>query len=235
VTEKRKARSFLYTLLFPSRCPICDAPSGDSDYPPLCSSCWGGIAPYAGPRCEICGTPFPSEHGKVCGECIIKRPPFKKAFSYALYGGAIEEAVKGLKFSKLKKLSGPLGKFVTTLPLPEADGIAAVPLSKKGLLARGFNQSLLIGKELSRARGVPLFPNALIKIRETKPQALLPKKERLANLKGAFRAEGELAGKTVILVDDVMTTGATLAECSKALLKAGAEEVFAVTVARAAG
>jgi len=230
-----EVRSFLYRLLFPSFCPVCKTPSGVHEHAPFCPSCWSGIVPYTGPRCAVCGRPFQSEHGKVCGECITKEPPFAKAFSYGLYEGPLEEAVKALKFSKIKRLSRPLGRLVASLPLPEADAIAAVPLSKKGLLQRGFNQSLLLGKELSKNSGLPLFPNALIKIKETMPQALLSRKERLTNLKGAFRAEGEASGKTFLLVDDVMTTGATLAECSKALLKAGAKEVYAVALARAAG
>jgi ComF family protein len=189
--------------------------------------------PYSGPRCGICGEPFPSEHGLVCAECITKPPAFSRAFSYGLYEGTLEQAVKALKFSKIKRLSREMGKLLRKIPLPETDGIAAVPLSRKGLLERGFNQSLLLAKEISDFSGTPLLPNALFKIKETRPQALLSKKDRLANLKGAFMAGEEAAGNTILLVDDVMTTGATLHECSKALLKAGAKEVFAATLARA--
>ena len=110
-----------------------------------------------------------------------------------------------------------------------------VPLSRKGLRERGFNQSLLLAKTVSAGTTIPLVFDGLLKTKETPPQIGLNAKERAANLKGAFRVEGKFTGMRILLIDDVMTTGATANECSKQLLKAGAADVVVLTLARASG
>lgn len=233
---KQYLHSYAYSfleLIFPATCPVCKGPAPSVPYTPFCPDCWGEIEPYNGPSCQICGEPFTSEHGIHCSNCLKDPPPFTKAYSFGLYGGVLEEAIKTFKFGKQKTLSRPLGEMLCSIKdLPEADAVVAVPLVKKALLERGFNQSLLLASVFSKITGIPLLPHALMKIKDTSPQAMMNRKERLLSLKGAFSAR-DVTGKKIIIVDDVMTTGATMRECSKTLIKAGASQVFSVTLARA--
>jgi ComF family protein len=176
--------------------------------------------------------PFTSEYSEVCGQCLKKAPPFFKAINYGLYEGVLAEAINLLKFHGLKRLAHPLGKLLLNFTLSGIDGIIPVPLSIKRLRERGFNQSLLIARVISKKKRIPLFMDVLMKKRETPPQIGLSAKERLLNLKNVFEVNGEVKGLRLLLVDDVMTTGATVTECSKQLKKAGAKEVIVLTLAR---
>lgn len=161
-----------------------------------------------------------------------QKPSFSKVVTYGLYEGVLAEAINQLKFHGLKRLSRPIGRLLLNLDIPQADGIVPVPLSTRGLRERGFNQSLLIAKSISKGIKVPLLIDLLFKRKETRPQIGLSAKERKLNLKNAFEVRGEIKGLRLLLVDDVMTTGATITECSKQLMKAGAKEVFVLILAR---
>ena len=217
---------------FPSRCPVCGAASDDPASLPFCSCCWRGISPYEGPACAICGEPLPSEHAIHCGQCLAGRPAYTKAFTFGLFEGALKEAIHIYKFAPARRLSAPLAGMLYSRGLPQAQAVTAVPLSKKRLLERGFNQSMLLGGHIARWSGAKLLPHAIVKVKETRPQAGLGRQERVRNLRGAFRADGCLGGMTVLLIDDVITTGATVRECSEALVRAGAKEVFVAALAR---
>ncbi|OHE60707.1 MAG: hypothetical protein A2Z47_15895 [Thermodesulfovibrio sp. RBG_19FT_COMBO_42_12] len=176
--------------------------------------------------------PFSSEYSDICGQCLKKAPPFFKVINYGLYEGAIAEAINQLKFHGVKRLSKPLGILLQSLDLPAMDGVVPVPLSIKGLRERGFNQSLLIARIVSKKISAPLLMDILIKKKETPPQVGLSAKERLLNLKNAFEVKGNVDGLRLLLIDDVMTTGATVTECSRVIMKAGAKEVIVLTLAR---
>jgi ComF family protein len=154
--------------------------------------------------------------------------------NYGVYSDALAEAINLLKFSGLRRLANPLGKLLLNLEIPECDGIIPVPLSKRGLRARGFNQSLLMARVISKKLEIPLYIDMLLKIRDTSPQVGLSAKERMKNIRGAFKASREINNLRLLLLDDVMTTGATVRECSRALMRAGAKEVIVITLARAA-
>lgn len=145
----------------------------------------------------------------------------------------MKEAIHLLKFGAVKRLARPLGALLAVLDLPPADFIVPVPLSLEGLRHRGFNQTLLIAREVARRTGMPLETGLLYKKKDTPPQVALSRSARIKNLRAAFGARRALEGGRVLLIDDVITTGATAAECSKTLLKAGAEEVYAASLARA--
>jgi competence protein ComFC len=162
-----------------------------------------------------------------------KSPPYTRVIAYGLYEGVLKEAINRFKFYGLRRLSRPLGGLLPNLPIPESDAIVPVPLTAKGLRQRGFNQSLLTAQVVSKKTGIPLNIDTLMKIKETPPQVGLSASERHTNLAGAFKAKGDLKGGRILLVDDVVTTGATAAACSKALLKAGAKEITVLTIARA--
>ena len=176
--------------------------------------------------------PFSSEYSNVCGQCLKKTPPFSTVINYGLYEGVLAEAINQLKFHGVKRLSKPLGGLLQSLNLPRTDYIIPVPLSLRSLRERGFNQSLLIARVISKSVKVPLAIDTLLKKKETPPQIGLSARERLSNLKNAFEVKGYIKGLRLLLIDDVMTTGATVTECSKQLIKAGAEDVIVLTLAR---
>jgi len=224
--------SVFLNIIYPSKCPLCGSAPDVFNYSPICSTCWSKVKRYRGPSCRFCGIPFSSEYSKVCGQCLKKPPPFSTVITYGLYEGVLAEAINQLKFHGVKRLSKPLGALLQSLNLPRVDFIMPVPLSLKSLRERGYNQSLLIARVISKSVKVPLIIDALLKKKETSPQIGLSAKERLSNLKNAFEVKGDIKGLRLLLVDDVMTTGATVTECSKQLIKAGAKEVIVLTLAR---
>ncbi len=231
-TRRRSLAAFTLNLIYPSICPICKKYSDNCKYSPICKNCWDEIKQYSGPACSICATPLVSEYATVCENCIDNSPRFSKVLNYGLYSGALAEAIHRMKFYGIRRLAKPLTSLLLNLPIPKYDGILPVPLSKKGLISRGFNQSLLISKLLSDELHIHLFANSLLKIKDTLPQIGLNAKQRMKNIKGAFAANADIKGLKLLLVDDVMTTGATARECSKTLINAGAKEVVVVTLAR---
>ena len=211
---------------------MCKSASDAFHYAPICAGCWETIKRYTGPSCRICAAPLVSEYSGLCGECLHRPPPFSVVLNYGLYSGALSEAIHLLKFSGLKRIARPLGTLLQELPLPLADGIVPVPVTVKTLRERGFNQTVLLSRILSKEYKIPVKMNMLSKKRETRPQIGLSAKERAGNLKNAFEVRESAKDLRLILLDDVMTTGATVRECSKVLKKAGAKEVVVVTLAR---
>ncbi len=220
-------------LLFPQSCPLCNSPSVNHKTAPICPLCWENITPYNGPLCNRCGRPLVSDKSIICGECITDEPFFKHTKYYGLYEGGLKEAIKLLKYHGIKRLSGPLSDLFFQLQLPSVDVIIPVPLYEKGLRERGFNQSALLARHLSKRLKIPVVINSLIKNRDTQPQATLNAEERKRNVRGAFIVKNEEAiyKKDIMLIDDVLTTGATIMECSKVLKKAGAGDIYVITLA----
>jgi ComF family protein len=224
--------SRLLNLLYPSKCPSCGGLSDIFSHSPICSSCWSKITKYTGPSCKICAKPLTSLYAEICSECLKKAPPFSKVINYGLYEGVLVDAINHLKFNRLKRLAKPLSRLLLNFDFQGLDGVVPVPLSKKRLIERGFNQSLLFAQTISKEKKLPLFMDILLKVKETAPQTRLSGKERLSNLTNAFIARGNIKNLRLLLVDDVMTTGTTVTECSKQLIKAGAKDVVVLTLAR---
>ncbi len=227
--------SALLNLIWPSSCPLCKGASDNHRIAPICSDCWARIDRYTGPACRICSEPLGSAHALTCSRCLKAPPPFSRVISYGLHRGPLKEAVNLLKFASARRLAGELARLMaSSLQLPRADCIVPVPLSARGLRRRGFNQTMLIGRHLAWAIGVPLEADLLYKEKETAPQVGLASRERAANLRGAFKTRRSLVGgEKILLLDDVVTTTATARECSKTLLGAGAAEVVVASVSRA--
>lgn len=220
--------------LFPSACPSCGAQTDNLRYAPFCKQCWSAIRKYSGPSCRICAAPFSSPYGSVCSGCLRQRPAFSKAMFYGLYRDELAAAIHHYKFQGIRRLYRPLGRFLTGFDLEGFNAVIPVPLSVRGLRERGFNQSLLLAKTVSGSSGIPLVIDGLVKKRDTPPQIGLSAVGRRTNLKGVFEAQRDFGGMHLLLIDDVMTTGATANECSTQLLKAGADDVTVLTLARAA-
>jgi ComF family protein len=241
----RHSRTFqwLLNLVFPPVCPVCQTPlNGKGADLPLCPTCRTAIKPIQPPYCPRCGLPVPSGDGEgyVCGPCLQEKKYFEVHRSSGLYEGALKEAIHTFKyrgvFSFVRFFGDLLQPTLQTLSRDyPVDVMIPVPLHIRRLRERGFNQALLLVKELSKRIGIPYEGSALKKIKDTPVQISLKKRERRKNLTGAFQVTDTeaLKGKSVVLVDDVYTTGATVNECSRTLLKAGAERVAVLTVARA--
>ncbi|MCI4625631.1 MAG: ComF family protein [Candidatus Magnetoovum sp. WYHC-5] len=210
--------------------------SDDYKIAPLCKDCWHSIRPIDFNVCRSCAAPLKAAGATICVECIRNEPWFSNTFAYGVYDGALKEAIIAFKYAPYSRiLVRQLGTFFNALNLPQANYIIPVPLSKKRLIHRGFNQSLLLAREVSVKFSVPVYYDLLLKTRDTGQQAKRKRNERKKALKNAFvvNVNKGIDDKHIIVVDDVMTTGATLNECAKALKKAGASKVTCVVLARA--
>ncbi|OFX10696.1 MAG: amidophosphoribosyltransferase [Alphaproteobacteria bacterium RIFOXYD12_FULL_60_8] len=236
---RRVARLALDALL-PPQCLGCgelvDAPGA------LCPTCWEGIRFISQPCCARCGLPFElpdTEEGapSLCAGCIAEPPDFDQARSVLLYDDASRGLI--LKFKHADRTEGApayarwLARAGAEM-LAECDVIAPVPLHRWRLFLRRYNQAALLARHLGRLSGKPVAPDLLTRCRATPTQGGLDRRGRLGNVKGAFASPrpARVEGKTVLLIDDVFTTGATVGECAKALRRAGAERVFVLTLAR---
>lgn len=229
----------LLDILFPPVCPLCEEHLAEG---PLCRDCRAGFSEAAitGTVCNLCGEPFSAGNTAphACGRCLDSRPAFERARSVYHFEGAVLEAIHRFKYEWRMGLDGAISELVlekvSSGGLGGADLVMPVPLHPSRLRERGFNQSLLVARKISRALGIGLDRVSLTRHRRTEAQVGLKPAEREKNVKGAFALKdpGAVRGRKVLLIDDVYTTGATVRECSKVLKKAGAE-VEVLTIARA--
>jgi ComF family protein len=241
----------LFATLFPSDCRICGTPLINISRLPVCEACLSAIRPITGGVCSVCGERLVSLHAfsgendePLCGLCRRLDPPFEKAAAYGSYDGGLRELIHLLKFEQVRPAANVLGRmlaeviagleicFVQTQVV-----VIPVPLHARKLRERGFNQSELIIRAALKHRHdnrYVLCANVLERRRETKSQIGLTSHQRRENLRGAFAVAKpqEIAGREVLLVDDVYTTGTTVSECARVLRRAGAAKVWVATVAR---
>lgn len=225
-------------LLFPSVCPVCGTgllPDGHT----LCSFCLQDVSLIRSPLCTACGREMIDSTGAdhLCGRCLRKSPPYSSARGVAHYQEPVSGLLHRLKYQGETSVLPALLEIVGQLPsfpLQEGDRIVPVPLHVSRLRHRGFNQALLIAYLLFPNRKDLILVDTLIRGRHTIPQTGLDGGARRKNLHKAFtvRFPERVRRKKIVLVDDVFTTGTTVSECSKMLLRAGASEVRVVTLAR---
>ncbi len=244
----------LFAIIYPSECSLCHEELQEATLVDVCGACWSELTPYAGPACAQCGLPFPSEHAMdsslaLCPQCRADEFHFDLARSFALYGGKLRLAILQLKFRRRARLGKRLGELLSVIW--DSMGVAAsggpvlvmpVPLHPTRQRERGFNQAELLARGLigrivaaGNAGNIRLETRCLRRVRRTLPQTGLSIPQRKENVHAVFDVvhPERLAGRTVVLVDDVMTTGATLAACAAALKKAGVLRVIGLTLARA--
>ena len=226
-------------LLYPPTCIGCGGATGEPHA--LCARCWTGFRFIERPYCERLGTPFAVDLGipLVSPAAIAEPPVFRRARSVARYDGTARDLVHRLKYSDRLDLARALGAMMARSGSElagSADVIVPVPLHRWRLWTRRFNQSMELARAISSAHGVRCDPGLLHRVKRTRPQVGLTRAQRGDNLQGAFRvpddAKARLAGRGVLLVDDVLTTGATANACSRALLRGGAASVDVLTFAR---
>jgi ComF family protein len=213
----------------PQACALCTAASGDRMLCRACAAQMPRIA-HACPQCAL-----PSPHDLPCGACLAKAPPYAAAIAAWHYAYPADQLLQAFKYGGRLALAEPfaiaLREAVHARAQPMPDCVIAMPLSPRRQRERGFNHAHEIGRRVASLTGVRLEP-ALRRTRDTPPQAGLTLRERARNVRGAFEATRCLGGLTVALVDDVMTTGATLAAATIAARAAGAVRVDAWIVAR---
>ncbi|NVK33022.1 MAG: ComF family protein [Rhodobacteraceae bacterium] len=234
------AGGFALDFLLPMHCAACNARVAKQDA--ICSRCWSAVPFLSEPVCDLYGTPFSYElgEGALSARAIADPPLFDRARACAAYSGTARDLVVAFKFAKRRELADPLGRWMAragrdlvepgTLILP-------VPLHWTRLWRRRFNQAADLAKVVADEAGTTSDPFILQRARRTRQQVGLDAKTRDKNVRGAFRIrpgeEGRVAGKEVLLVDDVMTTGSTITACTKVLKRAGASKVNVLTFAMA--
>jgi ComF family protein len=249
----RAAADSLFSLLFPAFCRICEQPIEVITAVPVCPDCLHAPRPYAGVECAWCGRFLATEsglHGTLhCGVCrramnggaSDRRDgfAFEQARSFGSYEGTLRALVQRFKYDGFRPLAKPLGRFLVQaaerLSEQSFDLAVPVPLHSKRQRQRGFNQAELLVREFARWRKIPLGVKDCVRVRDTPPQTGLRAAERRRNVAGAFdvpRPE-RVRGRRVLLIDDVLTTGATASACAEAIRKAGAKGVWVATLARA--
>lgn len=236
-----------------ARCPGCGCvvQAASSQESSLCPDCRLALAPQEVTACPGCGQALegqpdvlPSDSSPpLCASCQASPRPWGRLVSFGPYEGRLRELILAYKFEARLGLGRQLQECLaaaferSALALPElaaCELVVPVPLHPRRLSWRGFNQSRELARLLARRRGLPIRQEALLRVRRTVPQMELDRAERAENIRGAFAASRELlAGRTALLVDDIMTTGSTLEECSRMMRAAGAAQVHVLVLARA--
>ena len=221
----------LLAFVYPTHCLSCKD-SLEANGPDLCAACWEELQTISGPTCTRCGCPSESPCPR-CANCQDKAFRFSAMRTLAPFGAIVQDLVHGLKYQGRTSVARVLGRALGESLLESgfgcgADTVAPVPLHGARQRERGYNQSALIARAASEVLGLPANAHLLARVRHTPTQTELGQAERIGNVSGAFRVRKptEAAGARILLVDDVITTGATCDACAEALLADGAEEVL---------
>ena len=224
------------TLLYPPRCLVCNTLGASG----LCAGCAAQIRPVAAPLCAVCGQTLSAEDGG-CFDCRRRKPAFTTARSLGAYDGVLRHAIHQFKYRDRPQLALPLGRLLAAYAQDHAaelnglrfDALVPVPMHPARQRVRGYNQSARLARVLGDDLGLPLWTDALVRVHPTRPQVGLSGEVRRTNLRGAFAVKQAemVTGKTLLLVDDVVTSGSSLHECALTLKAAGARSVSALTLA----
>ncbi|ODT70681.1 MAG: phosphoribosyltransferase [Nitrosomonadales bacterium SCN 54-20] len=214
--------------LFGRNCLLCGSAATED----LCAPCRDSLPHISGHHCPVCALPMEETH--ICGACLAHPPAFDRTLAAVNYAFPIDALLHSLKYRTNLALAPVLADLllaqIDTAVLP--DFIVPMPLHAVRLRERGFNQAMEISRQISKKSDIPLLPTLCHRVRDTASQTGLPWKEREKNIRNAFDCEGNLDGKRIAIVDDVMTTGATLNELARVLRKCGAVHISAWVVAR---
>lgn len=226
-------------IVLPPQCLACRLPVGRQGS--VCTPCWHGIEFLGRPQCHRCGYPFEVDQGEgaLCGACVRRPPLYGRARSVMVYGGVARDLVLGFKYGDRIHGSPAYGRWLARAGAELLDGtdlILPVPLHRWRLARRRYNQAALLAGALADISAKPMRPNLLRRIRQTPTQGGLNNRARAHNVRRAFAIPasqvGAIADRRILLVDDVLTTGATVSECAAILLSTGAASVDVLTLTR---
>jgi ComF family protein len=240
-----RTAGWIMDILIPPACLSCHTLLATHDS--LCAACWRDIAFIRPPLCDRLGLPMPyggsrgadgQHHPLISAAAAADPPPWDRARAVAVFGGVMRDLVHGFKYADRHDPRRLLGQWLTEAGwslFPGTHVIVPVPLTRWRLMRRQFNQSALLALEVARHTGIHADTAALVKTRTTPPQMGLTRQQRLANVRGAFlvppRRRPSIAGRNVLLIDDVITTGATVGAATRALREAGAARVDVLALA----
>lgn len=221
------SRSFIEHILPAQPCVLCGASSQSGIW---CTACDADLPRLSPAHCPVCALPSPNKG--ICGRCLQHAPSFDRTVAAFAYAFPVDKLIQAVKFSGqltlVEHLADALAQRIDLRP----DGVVAMPLHPQRLRERGFNQSQLLALRITKQIGAPLLADACTRTRNTSPQSSLPWQERGKNMRKAFSCAADLTGKHIAIVDDVMTTGASIEELARTLRQAGASQVSAWVVAR---
>jgi len=232
----------LADLVFPPRCIACGNLVNGIEANPFCQSCFSHVHFIQSPLCARCGIPFAAEEGRdhLCGDCATSKAHFTVARAVGRYEDVLLDAIHRFKYKGKTHIGEVLGQIMASHDYPsfriiDYTMIVPVPLHRKRLRERGFNQSVILAREVAKRHSLPMNFAVLKRKTWTEPQVMLGKDARGANVRGAFEVTDneKMRDEKVLLVDDVYTTGSTVKECARVLKKSGAAEVAVLTLARA--
>ena len=223
-------------FLYPAKCRVCDDFLGVVSMPYICANCWREMQFLEPPWCDICGTPGVDG---LCDACAVSPPRYGKLRSIAFYHTTLQEAIHLFKFEKKKVFAQHLIQLINAhIPsgcsLEAYDFVLPIPIHKKRLRERGFNQATLLADGIAKIAGVPVLTDALVRKRHTVAQSSLDSTARQQNIVGAFEVRDPdiISGKRLLVIDDVFTTGATIREAVSELWTADPAEIDVLTLAR---
>ena len=217
------------TRLLAQDCLLCGAESGIS---PVCAACEQDLPQLPAARCPCCA--LPTLDGEVCGRCLARTPNYDLTLAAFRYDFPLDKLVQSFKYGHRLALAGYFGRQLAALPADApADVIIPLPLHPRRLRERGFNQALELARGVGRAWRTPVDARSCRRIRHTPAQADLPWLERARNVRGAFDCSADFSGQRLLLIDDVMTTGASLGELARTVKLHGAAQVTLLVLARA--
>lgn len=232
----------LSDIIFPPRCLTCNTILGHRENLPFCGTCFSKIHFIRSSLCPCCGIPFTGAEGgsHLCGDCMVSKSVYSAARAVGRYESTLLEAIHRFKYNGKISVGEILGRLMAEFAYPafnirDYSMIMPVPLHPKRLRERGFNQSVVLAREISKRFHISLDFMTLRRHVDTEPQISLGKKEREANVHGVFSVtdSGIVKGQKIILVDDVYTSGSTVKECARVLMKNRADRVAVLTLARA--
>lgn len=234
------SQNTILDILYPRRCPVCGEitkPAGSL----ICPSCFRKLSFVKPPICKRCGKEVQDETVEYCRDCARHPHTFEYGIALLNYDETAKRSVAQVKYNNKREYLDFFGtalavRFEKQIRAMNVDFLAPVPVHRSRMRKRGFNQAEVLADVMGRRLKIPVEPAALVRFRKTQPQKELSASERLKNLSGAVRADRKLAaGKRILLVDDIYTTGSTIEACSRALAEAGAEKVFFAVICMTGG
>ena len=235
----RKGINACIQLLFPLRCPVCDeivTPFGEK----ICFDCMKKLKVITPPRCLKCGKKLEDEEQEYCHDCSAGRHEFLRGRALYEYG-SIASAIYRFKYANRREYADFFGEEIARYLGEEMhrmhpDGLIPIPLHPARQRRRGYNQAQLLAKSISRYTGIPVYDKILVRVKNTVPLKKLNPRQRQNNLKKAFHIRGnDVKLKTIILVDDIYTTGSTMDAAARVFLEAGAEKIYFITLSCGSG
>ena len=217
--------------MYPQKCPFC----GKIEKQRICKECRKKILPVEEPRCKKCGKPIREAGKEYCYDCTMIRHVFEEGRSIWIHKEPVSRAVYALKYQNrriyakafVEEMADQYGYYLRE---KKVELIVPVPLHRKKMRIRGYNQAALVAEVLGEITGISVDEDILVRVKNTKPLKQLNDKERRRSIRGAFSVRKSVWAKTIVLIDDIYTTGSTLDEAARVLLKAGAEKVYFLTI-----